>query len=404
MPHLEPIRLVTRPEPERETSGGLVPSVTFLNVTPEVTISDRGVDGEGTGEAGTGPLTQAIHGLLRCAQQEEAKSAADRRAGVASTNRLLARQTRLLVELNDARQEMQERTLYEATAELVAAQKEAKRAMAELEAARGCAQKSDEDELRIALRTAEDAATALNAERVHRRRLEQELAELRSQDRRAPQATAADARLTGEADGAIRVVRRLLVGRAAEALRHRATEVHTLEAGVCAEAHRRASQVRGCACAEDARRTLMTARVPEAPAADLARAVTQALLAVEEGMPADLDDHPLSEFRFGDESVDELTVELAKNQGRANLVAAAILRDSGSRFPKRTAAAMIEEACPTLVRMSASTITPIAPGPPPPTPAAPAAAAPVAAAAAAAIAAAREAPMDVEGPEGEGEP
>eukprot|EP00918_Siedleckia_nematoides_P033911 GHVU01073740.1.p1 GENE.GHVU01073740.1~~GHVU01073740.1.p1 ORF type:complete len:195 (-),score=11.59 GHVU01073740.1:180-728(-) len=141
----------------------------------------------------------------------------------------------------------------------------------------------------IACRRADDAVTALATERAQRRRLEQELLELCSQARRPPQATAPDIRLSGEAVSAIRVVRRLLVGRTAEALRHRATEIHALEAGVRTEAYRRASVVRRYACAEDARSTLLTAGISEAPATNLGEAVQQALLAVEEGPTRCLD-------------------------------------------------------------------------------------------------------------------
>eukprot|EP00920_Eleutheroschizon_duboscqi_P023947 GHVT01059569.1.p1 GENE.GHVT01059569.1~~GHVT01059569.1.p1 ORF type:complete len:165 (-),score=30.17 GHVT01059569.1:286-723(-) len=141
----------------------------------------------------------------------------------------------------------------------------------------------------MARRTTEDAVAALATERAQRRRLEQELLELRSQARLPPQAAAPDMRFTGEADRAMQVVRRLVTGRTAEALRHRATEIQALEAGVRAKAFRRASVARGCACLEDAQSTLLTAGIAEAPAANLGEAVQQALLAVEEGQPANLD-------------------------------------------------------------------------------------------------------------------
>lgn len=87
-------------------------------------------------------------------------------------------------------------------------------ATAELESARGHKTEEVGEEL-LVTRRADDAETALAKETAQRRRLEQELLELRAQPRRPSQATLPDLRLTGEAESAIGVIRRLVIGRAA---------------------------------------------------------------------------------------------------------------------------------------------------------------------------------------------
>lgn len=147
-----------------------------------------------------------------------------------------------------------------------------------------------------------------------------------------------------------------------------ATELVAMEAGIRTEAYRRATEARGCECREDARATLLTSGLAEHAGPELSTAVTAALQNVDEGQPIDLEDTPLGEFKFGDDRVDSQTVEVAADMGKGNMVAYAIIRDAGCRFPRRTAANLMQAACPNLMLTSA-TIRATTPTPPPAAPA-----------------------------------
>lgn len=61
--------------------------------------------------------------------------------------------------------------------------------------------------------------------------------------------------------------------------------------------------------------------------------------------------------------MDGQTVDVAADMGKANMVAWGILRDAGSRFPRRTAVNLMQAACPNLM-LSSATICATTPTPP----------------------------------------
>eukprot|EP00919_Chromeraceae_sp_WS-2016_P018724 GHVR01044573.1.p1 GENE.GHVR01044573.1~~GHVR01044573.1.p1 ORF type:complete len:199 (-),score=32.32 GHVR01044573.1:291-887(-) len=75
---------------------------------------------------------------------------------------------------------------------------------------------------------------------------------------------------------------------------------------------------------------------------------------------ADLADHPYGECRF-DMDDDRLTVQAFDQQGRTNLAAYAILRDSRCRFTRRVAEDTVNRSCPAL--SSVAMVTSINPVP-----------------------------------------
>eukprot|EP00919_Chromeraceae_sp_WS-2016_P018727 GHVR01044577.1.p1 GENE.GHVR01044577.1~~GHVR01044577.1.p1 ORF type:complete len:147 (-),score=18.72 GHVR01044577.1:163-603(-) len=79
---------------------------------------------------------------------------------------------------------------------------------------------------------------------------------------------------------------------------------------------------------------------------------------IQSGGTADLADHPYGEYRF-DLHDDRLTVQGFNQQGRTNLAAYAILRDSHCRFAQRVAEDTINRRCPAL--LSAAMVTSITP-------------------------------------------
>lgn len=56
-----------------------------------------------------------------------------------------------------------------------------------------------------------------------------------------------------------------------------------------------------------------------------------------------------------------MTVEVAQTQGKGNIMAYGILRDSGCRYPRRTADSQVQLFCPALMAASATAFRPTTP-------------------------------------------
>jgi hypothetical protein len=169
--------------------------------------------------------------------------------------------------------------------------------------------------------------------------------------------------LANEAEMVIILAQGNIIGRAAEALRRRRTEVEALRAGVRTEAFRRVTTVRGCECLAEAQNMMLTAGIPETGEAAFQAAVDSAMLSVREGQTADLEDHPYGVFRFDGET-DHAEVELATRSGRSSLITCGILRDSLCRVARLAAEQAAGRICPGLMAAAAESIAPVGPAPP----------------------------------------
>ena len=156
------------------------------------------------------------------------------------------------------------------------------------------------------------------------------------------------------------MVEQAIVSRAAEALRRSDVELQALAAGVRAETYRRTAERQLCPCASVAQSTLRAAAVPERGTPSLEHAISCVMDGIRSGGTADLADNQYGEYRFNIDD-DRLTVQNFNQQGRTNLAAYAILRDSRCRFARSLAEDTVNQRCPAL--SSAATLCSITPVP-----------------------------------------